>query len=67
MIGKGPPTVADCDEYFGPGSRRCQEMAGRQAQIKHRVKDGVLLSTDEVRGTVTIDDMPNHARDAQDH
>lgn len=27
VIGKGPATAADCDEYFGPGSRRCQEMA----------------------------------------
>jgi Cytochrome C oxidase, cbb3-type, subunit III len=27
VIGKGPPTVADCEEYFGAGSRRCQEMA----------------------------------------
>ena len=27
VIGKGPPTVADCEEYFGPASRRCQEMA----------------------------------------
>ena len=27
IVGKGPPTVADCDEYFGSGSARCQEMA----------------------------------------
>ena len=27
VIGKGPPTVADCEEYFGAGSLRCQEMA----------------------------------------
>jgi mono/diheme cytochrome c family protein len=27
VVGKGPPTVADCEEYFGAGSRRCQEMA----------------------------------------
>jgi mono/diheme cytochrome c family protein len=27
VVGKGPATVADCEEYFGPGSRRCQEMA----------------------------------------
>lgn len=27
VIGKGPPTVADCEEYFGQGSARCREMA----------------------------------------
>jgi mono/diheme cytochrome c family protein len=27
VIGKGPPTVADCEDYFGQGSKRCQEMA----------------------------------------
>ena len=27
IVGKGPPTVADCDEYFGQGSPRCKEMA----------------------------------------
>ena len=27
VIGKGPPTVADCEEFFGAGSLRCQEMA----------------------------------------
>ena len=27
VVGRGPPTVADCEEYFGAGSRRCQEMA----------------------------------------
>ncbi|MBV8335747.1 MAG: cytochrome c [Alphaproteobacteria bacterium] len=27
VVGKGPPTVADCEDYFGPGSKRCQEMA----------------------------------------
>jgi hypothetical protein len=27
IVGKGPPTVADCDEYFGSGSQRCKEMA----------------------------------------
>jgi mono/diheme cytochrome c family protein len=27
VVGKGPATAADCEEYFGPGSRRCQEMA----------------------------------------
>ena len=27
VIGKGPATVADCEEFFGAGSRRCQEMA----------------------------------------
>src|SRR5713226_5940285 len=27
VIGKGPPTVADCEEYFGQGSLLCKEMA----------------------------------------
>ena len=27
IVGKGPPTVADCEEYFGQGSTRCREMA----------------------------------------
>jgi mono/diheme cytochrome c family protein len=27
VIGKGPATVADCEEYFGQGSARCREMA----------------------------------------
>jgi hypothetical protein len=27
IVGKGAPTVADCEEYFGPGSQRCKEMA----------------------------------------
>src|ERR1700751_5613849 len=27
IVGKGPPTVADCEEYFGSGSQRCKEMA----------------------------------------
>ena len=27
VVGKGPPTVADCEEFFGAGSLRCQEMA----------------------------------------
>jgi mono/diheme cytochrome c family protein len=27
VVGKGPPTVADCEEYFGQGSARCREMA----------------------------------------
>ena len=32
IIGKGPPTVADCEEYFGQGSRRCQDMAAGRKQ-----------------------------------
>ena len=28
VVGKGPPTVADCEDYFGQGSARCREMAG---------------------------------------
>ena len=27
IVGKGPPTVADCEEYFGQGNTRCREMA----------------------------------------
>jgi mono/diheme cytochrome c family protein len=27
VIGRGPPTVADCEEFFGAGSPRCREMA----------------------------------------
>ena len=27
VIGKGPPTIGDCEDYFGQGSTRCQEMA----------------------------------------
>jgi hypothetical protein len=27
VVGKGPPTVADCEDYFGQGSMRCREMA----------------------------------------
>src|SRR5438067_6258096 len=27
VVGKGPPTVADCEEFFGAGSPRCREMA----------------------------------------
>jgi mono/diheme cytochrome c family protein len=27
VVGKGPPTVPDCEEYFGPSSARCREMA----------------------------------------
>ena len=27
VVGKGPPTVADCEDYFGQGSVRCREMA----------------------------------------
>jgi mono/diheme cytochrome c family protein len=27
VIGKGPPTVTDCEEFFGPGTQRCKEMA----------------------------------------
>jgi mono/diheme cytochrome c family protein len=27
VVGKGPPTVADCEDYFGQGSTRCREMA----------------------------------------
>jgi len=28
IVGKGQPTVTDCEEYFGAGSARCKEMAG---------------------------------------
>jgi mono/diheme cytochrome c family protein len=27
VIGKGPPTVADCEEFFGAGTQRCKQMA----------------------------------------
>ncbi|MGA7259386.1 MAG: c-type cytochrome [Stellaceae bacterium] len=27
IVGQGPPTVADCEDYFGQGSARCREMA----------------------------------------
>jgi mono/diheme cytochrome c family protein len=27
VIGKGTPTVADCEEFFGKGTQRCKEMA----------------------------------------
>jgi cytochrome c5 len=27
VTGKGPPTVADCEEFFGAGTQRCKEMA----------------------------------------
>jgi hypothetical protein len=27
VVDKGPPTVADCEEYFGQGAVRCKEMA----------------------------------------
>ena len=32
VVGKGPPTVADCEEYFGQGSLRCKEMAAGRKQ-----------------------------------
>ena len=32
VIGKGPPTVADCEEFFGAGSPLCQQMAGGRRQ-----------------------------------
>jgi hypothetical protein len=32
VIGKGEPTVADCENYFGPGSKGCQEMATGRKQ-----------------------------------
>jgi len=32
IVRKGPPTVADCEDYFGPGSMRCQEMAAGRKQ-----------------------------------
>jgi mono/diheme cytochrome c family protein len=32
IVGKGPPTVADCEEYFGPGSQRCKDMAAGRKQ-----------------------------------
>jgi hypothetical protein len=39
VVGKGPPTVADCEEYFGQGSGCCREMAAgrnRQKRVAHR-------------------------------
>src|SRR5712671_2344298 len=27
VVGKGPPTVADCEEFFGAGSPLCKQMA----------------------------------------
>jgi mono/diheme cytochrome c family protein len=32
VIGKGPPTVADCEEFFGAGSPLCKQMAGGRRQ-----------------------------------
>src|ERR1700746_229899 len=32
VVGKGPPTVADCEDYFGQGSTRCREMAAGRKQ-----------------------------------
>jgi mono/diheme cytochrome c family protein len=32
VIGKGPPTVADCEEFFGAGSPLCQQMAAGRRQ-----------------------------------
>jgi mono/diheme cytochrome c family protein len=32
IVGKGPPTVADCEEYFGQGSGRCRDMAAGRKQ-----------------------------------
>jgi hypothetical protein len=32
VVGKGPPTVADCEEYFGQGSGRCRDMAAGRKQ-----------------------------------
>jgi Cytochrome C oxidase, cbb3-type, subunit III len=32
VVSKGPPTVADCEDYFGQGSKRCQEMAAGRKQ-----------------------------------
>ena len=32
VVGKGPPAVADCEEYFGPGSGRCRDMAAGRKQ-----------------------------------
>src|ERR1700720_2424560 len=32
VIGKGPPTAADCEEFFGAGSPLCKQMAGGRRQ-----------------------------------
>jgi mono/diheme cytochrome c family protein len=32
IVGKGPPTVADCEEYFGQDSGRCRDMAAGRKQ-----------------------------------
>jgi mono/diheme cytochrome c family protein len=32
IVGKGPPTVADCVVYFGQGSGRCRDMAAGRKQ-----------------------------------
>jgi mono/diheme cytochrome c family protein len=32
VVGKAPPTVADCEEYFGQGSGRCRDMAAGRRQ-----------------------------------
>ena len=32
VVGKGPPTVADCEEFFGAGSPLCKQMAGGRRQ-----------------------------------
>jgi hypothetical protein len=32
VVGKGAPTVADCEEYFGQGSGRCRDMAAGRKQ-----------------------------------
>ena len=32
VVGKGPPTVADCEDYFGSGAQRCKDMAAGRKQ-----------------------------------
>jgi mono/diheme cytochrome c family protein len=32
VIGKGPPTVADCEEFFGASAPLCQQMAAGRRQ-----------------------------------
>jgi mono/diheme cytochrome c family protein len=32
VIGRGPPTVADCEEFFGAGAPLCQQMAAGRRQ-----------------------------------
>src|ERR1700730_1928912 len=32
VVGKGPPTIADCEEYFGQGAVRCKDMAAGRRQ-----------------------------------